>query len=125
MNARTGREHGLTIRAIVEPEKDGTWFAHGLDVDYYADGATREEAQERFERGLVATIVEQLKTTGTIRELLKRAPDEYWERLADLIASDCVFVTEVLIEFESTPSSKKRQHSIEFASPSGADLAFV
>jgi hypothetical protein len=46
----------LNTRFIVIPEDNGTWFAQGLDVDYFASGEFPEEAVEAFQDGLKTMI---------------------------------------------------------------------
>ncbi len=60
---------------------DGSWFAQGLEIDYFAQGDSMEDARERFESGLCATFSEHLKTHGTIEGALRVAPQEVWQDL--------------------------------------------
>ncbi|MEP7009339.1 MAG: hypothetical protein ABJC13_03370 [Acidobacteriota bacterium] len=58
---------------------DGSWFAQGLEIDYFAQGETLEEVQENFQDGLTATIDYHLKEHGNIQGILQVAPREAWE----------------------------------------------
>lgn len=58
---------------------DGSWFAQGLEIDYFAQGNTVEEVQENFQEGLTATIDYHLREHGNIRGILQVAPREAWE----------------------------------------------
>ncbi len=56
------------------------WFAHGLEIDYFAQGATFKEMKIHFEEGLSRTIVEHVKDYKTIEGVLKPAPTMYWDK---------------------------------------------
>lgn len=58
---------------------DGSWFAQGLEIDYFAQGDSLTEVQESFQNGLMATIDYHLKEHGNIRGILQVAPQETWE----------------------------------------------
>ena len=60
---------------------DGSWFAQGLEIDYFSQGDSLEDVKARFEGGLCATFSEHLKTHGTIEGVLKVAPQEVWQEL--------------------------------------------
>lgn len=82
---KDGENHivGLgNIRVLLMPEGPG-WFAHGLDIDYAAQGDTVEEAKREFEDGLVATIHEHLRIHGDLANLLIPAPAEVWGLVND------------------------------------------
>ena len=62
--------------------QDGTyWYAHGMEIDYVAQGATIEEAKKNFEVGLRMTIDENLRVHGTLERMLRPAPAEVWAEL--------------------------------------------
>jgi hypothetical protein len=69
-------EHGIGIGnlRVMLYNDDGSWFAQGLEIDYFAQGNTREEAQENFQTGLTATIDYHLREHGHIRGVLQSAP---------------------------------------------------
>jgi hypothetical protein len=60
---------------------DGSWFAQGLEIDYFAQGTTREEVQGNFQTGLTATIDHHLKEHGHIRGVLQMAPVHVWKEV--------------------------------------------
>lgn len=78
IHARTpdGALHLVDIEnlRVVLRNDDGSWFAQGLEIDYFAQGNSREDVRARFERGLEATIDDHLETFGTIDRVLKPAP---------------------------------------------------
>ena len=67
-----------SIRVLLFRE-DGFWYAHGLEIDYLAQGDTIEEAKESFEKGLTSTIIEHLTIHGNIERIMQVAPQEIWE----------------------------------------------
>jgi hypothetical protein len=78
--------------------EDGAWFAQGLEIDYAAQGSSREDVKRRFEKGLLATIGEHLRIYGTIKKLLQPAAPEMWQELAD--ASEARY-SQVSIHFQA------------------------
>ena len=52
------------------------WFAHGLEVDYAAQGSSFEDVQRNFDIGLTLTIDSYLKIYGSLERLLVVATDE-------------------------------------------------
>lgn len=52
-------------------EEDGWFFAQGLEVDYAAQGSTRDEVMQLFKDGFAATIDDHLRVYGTIEEFLR------------------------------------------------------
>lgn len=81
-------EDGLDIvlidRLRVALLRDGDfWVAQGLEIDLAAQGNTLEEAQRKFERGLVLTLRENLRIYGKIDHALRVAPAEVWQELLD------------------------------------------
>lgn len=50
------------------------WIVQGLDVDYMADGETKEEAISNWLLGYAATCAEHIKTYGHLRHFLKPPP---------------------------------------------------
>jgi hypothetical protein len=70
------------IRVLLMHEGTG-WFAQGLEIDYAAQGDSLVAAKREFEDGLAATVEAHLQKHGSIRELLKVAPNEFWEIVGD------------------------------------------
>ena len=66
------------LRVVLVPDEN-FWFAQGLEIDYAAQGDSLEDAQENFQDGLSATIHEHLRVYGTIRGMLRVAPQEAWD----------------------------------------------
>lgn len=59
--------------------KDGDHFvAQGLDIDYASCGASLDEVQDHFARGLMATVNDHLDEFGDLRNLVRPAPSEIW-----------------------------------------------
>jgi hypothetical protein len=52
--------------------------AQGIDINYATDGATIEEAQANFERGLSLTIKANLQRLGNIDRIMKTPDPETW-----------------------------------------------
>lgn len=71
-----------SLRVLVCQDGDGLWFAQGIDLDYAAGGTSIEDAQQRFERGLLATVRAHIDHFGTIERLLQAPPVENWLPLA-------------------------------------------
>jgi hypothetical protein len=69
-----------SVRVLLR-EEAGEWFAQGVEIDYAATGTTPEEAKDRFERGLAATVHLHLSRFGSVERLLKFAPEAVWQRL--------------------------------------------
>ena len=74
---------GIGDLRVLLIEDHGSWYAQGLELDYVAQGATMEDAKTNFETGLLATISENLRILGSIRPMLKAAPDEIWMDMLD------------------------------------------
>jgi hypothetical protein len=75
-------QHAVLLSDLhVMVEHNGaTWFAQGVEIDYAASGASLEDVQDRFERGLRRTIEANLKRFNSIERLLKYAPAEVREQ---------------------------------------------
>lgn len=80
---KDGEHHvvGLgNLRVVIIP--DGKFFfAQGLEIDYCAQGATVADVKKKFEAGLKKTINQNLKVHGSIKPMLRAAPDEVWQEL--------------------------------------------
>ena len=66
-----GRVHVLILN------DDGSWFAHGIEADYSAEGTSLEDVRKRFEEGFGATVRAYFKRDGNIFGAFRPAPDEY------------------------------------------------
>jgi hypothetical protein len=72
---------GIGNLRVIIVEDEGAWFAQGLEIDYAAQGSSLPNVKKHFEDGLAATVKEHLRIYGTIKNLLKPAPDHVWEEL--------------------------------------------
>lgn len=81
VESEDGAEHlvGIGNLRVVVFNDDGSWFAQGLEIDYFAEGQTLEEVQARFRDGLSATIDYHLRLYGDIDGVLQVAPPEVWK----------------------------------------------
>lgn len=82
---KDGQKHFVGIgnlRVILSSDAEG-WYAEGLEIDYVAQGGTKEEAMNRFEAGLARTIHLNLRLFGNIKGVLKTAPRDTWDALFD------------------------------------------
>jgi hypothetical protein len=80
-----GAEHlvGIGNLRVVLYNDDGSWFAQGLEIDYFAEGQSLPDVQERFRNGLSATIDYHLKVYGGISGILQAAPPEVWKEFLE------------------------------------------
>lgn len=62
-------------------EAEGGYVAQGMEIDYFSEGDSVEQAQTSFEQGLAAMIEEHLKLFGGIKKLLVPAPANEWAKL--------------------------------------------
>jgi len=70
------------LSVLIVPDEEH-WFAQGLEINYGAQGDTEKEAQENFQRGLLATIHLHLKVHGSIERILTFAPSQILREAAD------------------------------------------
>ena len=80
VHAKRGEHHAVQIaalRVLVCREGD-LWTAQGVDIDYVACGNSLEDVQDRFERGLAATVDVNLQKFDSIDRLLRFAPEAEW-----------------------------------------------
>jgi len=64
--------------------KEGPWwFAHGLEIDYTAQGTSLEEVKDRFARGLAVTAHAYIEKFGSIKKFLRPASADVLLELAD------------------------------------------
>ena len=71
------------LRVLIHKDKEGLWFAQGVEIDYGASGESLEDVKHRFQTGLTKTIHANLKRLGSIDKMLKYAPASEWSRLKD------------------------------------------
>lgn len=73
--------------ALIErsPDIEGEWVAHCLDVDVVSQGTSVMHALDMLGEAVMMTIVEDLD--GGSDPLLRRAPNEYFERLHKVVMS--------------------------------------
>lgn len=116
---------GLKALRVVIKQDDGGFFAQGLEIDYAASGDSLDEVKENFETGLGLTISKHLEMFGTIRKMLKLAPqpvwDEYLESDQKLSYSDTFFTD--LRNIKSIPREAMKSLSfsgIAYAQPVAA-----
>jgi hypothetical protein len=78
-----GSEHvvGIGNLRVLLLKDEGSWFAQGLDIDYFAQGSSLADAQRRFQSGLLETIDVHLRTYGNVDGVLQPAPAEVWAEL--------------------------------------------
>lgn len=70
----------LNLQVVLAREGNG-WVAQGIEIDYAACGASKDDVKERFESGLCATIQAHLDRFGDVDQLLTPTPVETWRRL--------------------------------------------
>ncbi|MEA1053427.1 hypothetical protein U5801_27015 [Lamprobacter modestohalophilus] len=80
------------LRVLVT-ERDGDWFAQGVDLDYAACGRSLDEVKRNFERGLAGTINLHLKRFNCLERLLKITPFHVLEELSPDHAFDFSLAT--------------------------------
>ena len=78
-------DHAVGIANIrVLLKEDGPfWIAQGVEIDYFAQGESLEEAQKNFGLGLASTVRLYLKHHQSIEPMLKWAPVEVYKSLMD------------------------------------------
>jgi hypothetical protein len=74
----SGHLVGIGNLRVLLLKDEGSWFAQGLDIDYFAQGSSLADAQRRFQSGLLETIDVHLGTYGNIDGVLQPAPAEVW-----------------------------------------------
>ncbi len=72
---------GVEMRVVVIQREDHVWFAHGLDINYAAQGSSLAEVKKNFERGFVTTIDQHLEKFGHVKNLFRPTSQEAWDRL--------------------------------------------
>lgn len=67
------------IRVLVRREHENMWIAQGLEIDYCAEGGSKDEAKEAFAQGLELTIRENIRMFSSLDGVLKTAPADVWQ----------------------------------------------
>jgi hypothetical protein len=88
---------GIGPLRVMVTNDDGSWFAQGIEIDYFAQGSTLDDLRDRFERGLTATIAQHLTRFGNIERLLTPAPPEVWKEFYQDAACHRVVVHHVSV----------------------------
>lgn len=68
------------LRVVIVKEGEGMYFAQGLEIDVATQGASIEDAQQRFENTLRATIHYSIEEFGSMHGLLGSTPNYIWKR---------------------------------------------
>ncbi len=76
---------GIDNLQVLITERDGCWFAQGLEIDYAAEGRDLDDVRRAFEQGLALTIAANLRRFKTIEHLLRPAPEEVQRQAAGAI----------------------------------------
>lgn len=81
VHVQQGPMHGVIITNIrvLVLNNDGSWFAQGLEVDYSAQADTLEGVKKSFQEGLTKTIEAHLLDYTGIQNVLRVAPQSYWD----------------------------------------------
>ena len=58
------------LRVMVVPDSIG-FLAQGVEIDYFAAGASEAEAMDSFQKGFALTVDAHLKKFGSLKRLLK------------------------------------------------------
>ena len=130
VHANDGENHVVGIgdlRVMIVQEDDGSWFAHGLEIDFAEQGSSLEDVQGRFEASLADTIREHINVRGNIRSLLRLAPSDIWAAFYDGVAEQrfthtCVTALRLLPEANRVQDRKRVPFfdNIKYHSPATA-----
>ncbi len=72
------QEFRLELTVLLEHKHDA-WFARSFEIDYFAEGATLEEAEANFISGLGYTIARNFQIHGNADRVFQRqAPGDLW-----------------------------------------------
>lgn len=82
---------GIKHLSVFVTHEDGSWFAQGMEVDYFTEGTSLKDVQERFERGLEKTIDLHLQAYGNANRLFVPAPAEVWREFLSSATSGDLF----------------------------------
>jgi hypothetical protein len=102
-----GSTHVVSIgelRVMIVCDGPSEWYAQGMEIDYIAQGDTKDMVKEAFETGLAATISAHLEQYGSIRHLLRIAPQEAWAEFYEN-ASHCAF-SQVTVHRDSSDAEE-------------------
>lgn len=69
---------GIGNLHVLITERDGEWFAQGVEIDYAATGWSLEAVKQHFELGLKATVGLHINKFNSIDRLLRFAPESVW-----------------------------------------------
>ena len=78
-----GTAHVVVINnlQVLITERDGCYFAQGLEIDYAAEGRDVDDVRRAFEYGLAQTINAHLRQFGSIERLQRSAPPDVLETM--------------------------------------------
>ncbi len=77
------------LRVLICPADEGGYVAQGLEIDYCAAGATVEEVQERFAKGLLRTAESYVKRGRSLSGMMAaKTPADVWDEYLALQAND-------------------------------------
>jgi hypothetical protein len=68
----------MNLHVLIVPDGKG-WFAQAFEIDYGVQGKSLEEVKARFEKGLAATVRNNLDIFGEIDNMLR--PNQDWYTL--------------------------------------------
>jgi len=66
------------IRVLVSVSKQ-RYFAQSLEIDYFAEGLTKEEVVQNFIDGFYATISYLVENQGNVQKFAVQAPENFWK----------------------------------------------
>jgi hypothetical protein len=117
------QKHVLAVEGLrVLITRDGDyWFAQGLEIDYAAAGASLEDVKDKFAEGLCLSLVENLRLYGDVKQFVKIAPEEEWNKLLRGGASQFDLSVKRIVELPSQlPETGLPFDSIHFYQPKTA-----
>jgi len=111
-----GRIHvvGLGNLRVMVTNDDGSWFAQGLEVDFFVQGTDLNDVMRRFEEGLAATIRDYVESFGSIEALLRPAPPAVWEEFGKIAAQPYLFSQISVLRHEV---SVRAEPDVEYRQP--------
>lgn len=94
----------LDLRVVIVPD-GSAWFAQGLEIDYAVQGETLDDAKSKFQSGLAATVNQHQKVFGTIKGVLRVAPQDAWDLMYSALPRSLTYLqlTELQIPKGSDP----------------------
>lgn len=114
----------FTSWIVIEPAEDipGMWVGHCLDFDVMSQGDTPHDVIESVTEAITMTVEDDLHNGLDPSE--RRAPDEFWDRLAHLLKHGkqvklsevtgerkVVFATQVTLVLERQPQDSAEDFS--------------